>query len=336
MLFRQLFDPDTSTYTYLLADEATREAVIIDPVIEQTDRDATLIEELGLDLVYSLDTHVHADHVTGSGKLRQKLGAKSAVSKVAGVPCVDVPLEHGDSIQFGSKTLTARSTPGHTNGCMSFVVEDEGQTYVFTGDALLIRGCGRTDFQQGNASTLYKSVHEQIFSLPENTVIYPGHDYRGHHSSTVKEEREHNKRLRTDIEEAKFIEIMNNLNLAHPKKIDIAVPANMACGLPRMDEPSVKELGPEAVGNTSRFRVIDVREPDEYTGPLGAIDHSELVPLSTVAEKAASWRRDKPLLLVCRSGRRSMKAAETLAGMGFTDLTNLGGGMLAWREHEAR
>lgn len=237
MLFKQLFDQDTWTYTYLLAAPDSREAIIIDPVVERVDRDLKLIEELGLKLVYTLDTHLHADHVTGSGELRKRTEALSGVAAVAKLSCVDRNLEHGDVLRFGRYALEVRSTPGHTNGCLTFVVEADGQTMAFTGDALLIRGCGRTDFQQGDAATLYRSVHGQIFSLPDDAIIYPGHDYRGHTVSTVGEEKAHNPRLQTDISEAGFVAIMDGLNLSHPKRIHEALPANLVCGLVPNDSP---------------------------------------------------------------------------------------------------
>lgn len=232
MIFRQLIDADTSTYTYLLADESTREAVLIDTVKEHVERDLKLIEELGLSLSFVLDTHVHADHVTGAGELREKTGAKTGTSEQGGVACVDLQLNHGDLIQFGKHTIEVRSTPGHTDGCVTFVLSatDTLPPMAFTGDALLIRGCGRTDFQQGSAERLHNSVHTQIFSLPDNTRIYPGHDYRGHLMSTVGEEKAHNPRLGVDIEKATFLRIMENLDLAYPRKIHEALPANQACG----------------------------------------------------------------------------------------------------------
>lgn len=174
MLFRQLFDPDTSIYTYLLADETTGEAVVIDPVREQVARDVELIEELGLTLIGALETHVHADHVTGGGALREKLGCRLFVGERTGVLTADVQLRDGDRIRFGEHTIEARATPGHTSGCVSFVCHGEG--IAFTGVALLIRGCGRTDFQQGDAATLYQSVHDKILDLPDFTRLYPGHD----------------------------------------------------------------------------------------------------------------------------------------------------------------
>jgi sulfur dioxygenase len=228
MWFRQLFDPESSTYTYLLADEDARVAVIIDPVLEQLERDLQLIAELDLELVYALDTHVHADHVTGLGKLRERTGAKTVLSERAGVGCADILVKEGDRIRFGSCELQVRETPGHTNGCVTYVTDDH--TMAFTGDALLIRGSGRTDFQQGDAHLLYHSVHEKIFTLPDACLLYPGHDYKGRTVSSVGEEKKHNPRLGDGRTEAEFVEIMSKLQLAYPKKIDVALPANLQCG----------------------------------------------------------------------------------------------------------
>src|SRR5690606_18842226 len=177
MIFRQLFDRDTSTYTYLLADPETREAVIIDPVLEQVDRDLRLIEDLGLTLRFALDTHVHADHVTALGTLRDRTGCTTVMAAAAGAGCADRLVEPGDQIRFGDEGLEVRATPGHTAGCLTYVMAD--RSMAFTGDALLIRGCGRTDFQGGDAHRLYRSVHQQILSLPPDTLLYPGHDYHG-------------------------------------------------------------------------------------------------------------------------------------------------------------
>ncbi|MDH3687506.1 MAG: MBL fold metallo-hydrolase [Myxococcales bacterium] len=229
MIFRQLFDPETSTYSYLLADPASREAVLIDSVSEQFERDVTLIRELGLTLKYAAETHVHADHVTASGRLREALGARVAVSAAAGVTNGDVALGHGDCLEVGKLRLEARSTPGHTAGCTTYVCHAMGM--AFTGDALLVRGCGRTDFQEGDPHVLYRSVREQIFSLPGETLLYPGHDYRGRTVTTVAEERQFSPRLRDGTSEEAFAEIMNGLDLAYPSRIDVAVPANLQSGL---------------------------------------------------------------------------------------------------------
>ncbi|XP_076135803.1 persulfide dioxygenase ETHE1, mitochondrial isoform X2 [Alosa pseudoharengus] len=227
MLFRQLFESVSSTYTYLLADTETKEAVLIDPVLETVDRDIKLIDELGLSLKIAVNTHCHADHITGTGLLKRRLfGVKSAISKHSGATA-DILLSEGDSVHFGKHCLNVRETPGHTDGCMTLVTGD--QTMAFTGDTLLIRGCGRTDFQQGCSKKLYKSVHEKIFTLPGHCLIYPAHDYKGQTMSTVDEEKKYNPRLTKTLEE--FVDIMKNLNLTRPNKIDIAVPANLVCGL---------------------------------------------------------------------------------------------------------
>jgi len=227
LFFRQLFEGVSSTYTYLLADRETKEAVLIDPVLETVDRDLKLLEELGLTLKMAVNTHCHADHITGTGLLKQRLVVlKSGISKHSGA-AADVLLGDGDKISFGKYSLTVRETPGHTDGCVTLVTGD--QSMAFTGDALLIRGCGRTDFQQGCPKRLYQSVHQKIFTLPAHCLIYPAHDYKGQTVSTVGEERKFNPRLTKSLEE--FVEIMNNLNLPKPAKIDIAVPANLVCGL---------------------------------------------------------------------------------------------------------
>jgi sulfur dioxygenase len=227
MLFRQLFEKESSTYTYLLADTETKEAILIDPVIETAERDAKLITELGLTLVYGVNTHLHADHITGTGKLKALLpGCKSAISAVSGAT-TDLALNDGDKIAFGSRSITSIATPGHTAGCMCYVLDDNSM--VFTGDTLLVRGCGRTDFQGGSAETLYESVHGKLFTLPETCSVYPAHDYRGQTASTIGEEKTHNPRLSKDKDG--FVDIMAKLDLSYPKKIDVALPANEKCGI---------------------------------------------------------------------------------------------------------
>ena len=226
MFVRQLFDRETSTYTYLIADEVSNEAAIIDPVKEQLDRDILLIEQLGFNLKYTLETHVHADHITSSGQIRDKFGSKVVLHENSGAKCADMLLKDGDELTLGDIVIKAIHTPGHTNADLSFLVED----YVFTGDALLVRDCGRTDFQAGSSSTLYNSINEKIFSLDENTTIYPGHDYYGFTASTVKEEKLFNNRLGNGKTEDEFVEIMANLDLALPRKIKESVPGNTNCG----------------------------------------------------------------------------------------------------------
>lgn len=226
MLFRQLFDQETYTYTYLIADLETKEAVLVDPVLEQVERDRQLLEELGLKLRYCLETHVHADHITGTGKLRELTGCSGIVPQGAEVACADRKIEDGEVLKLGKTSIQAIATPGHTDSHSAYLVN---ATHLLTGDALFIRGCGRTDFQSGNAGSLYDSITQRLYRLPDTTLVYPGHDYRGHTVSTIGEEKQYNPRF-VGRDRANFIEFMNNLNLPNPKKIMEAVPANQSCG----------------------------------------------------------------------------------------------------------
>lgn len=226
MLFRQIFDPESSTYTYLLADPETKEAILVDPVLEQVDRDRQLLQELGLTLKSCLETHIHADHITGTGKLREELGCEGIVPEHAEAACADRFIQDGETLQLGSISIQAIATPGHTDSHMAYWVNGDR---VLTGDALFIRGCGRTDFQSGDAGTLYDSVTQRLFTLPDDTLVYPAHDYRGHTVSTIGEEKQWNPRLGSRSRQG-FIEFMDNLDLPDPKKIMEAVPANKHCG----------------------------------------------------------------------------------------------------------
>jgi len=342
MIFRQLFDASSSTYTYLLGDGG--EALLIDPVYEQAPRDLALLQELGLRLVATLDTHVHADHVTGAWRLRQRCGSRIALSAAAGANEVDQPLRHGDRIGFGQRHLSVRATPGHTNGCLTYVLDDESM--AFTGDSLLIRGCGRTDFQQGSPHALFTSVREQIMTLPDRCLLYPAHDYRGITVSSVAEEKRYNPRLGGEVDEGDFTGHMNNLNLPHPKLMAIAVPANMRCGRPEGDVTDeapgwapltlrfsgVWEIEPMALlEHLQQVQIVDVREAPEFIDKLGHLHGARLVPLSQLTERMAEFDRERPIVAVCRSGVRSAQASVMLTKAGFGKVANLAGGMLRWK-----
>jgi sulfur dioxygenase len=348
LIFRQLFDAQSSTYTYLLADGRAREAVLIDPVFEQVRRDAALIQELGLRLLWTLESHVHADHVTGGWLLKQRTGSHIALSARSGASGADRYLEPGDRIAFGARELEVRGTPGHTNGCLTFVLDD--QSMAFTGDCLLIRGSGRTDFQQGDAATMFHSVREQIFSLPATCLLYPAHDYRGLTVTSVEEERRFNPRLGGDVSVGDFTGYMDNLGLPHPKQIDVAVPANMRCGEPAtaaaaaaaLEDPDwasltftfggIWEIQPQLLEEVrSRIQVVDVREPDEFEGPLGHIEGATLIPLGALKARMAEIDPSIPTVTVCRAGARSAQAVTILQKNGHKDVANLAGGMLRWR-----
>lgn len=348
LIFRQLFDVTSSTYTYLLGDAG--EAVIIDPVFENARRDAALLRELGLRLVATLDTHVHADHVTGAWLLKQRCGSAILLSRASTAANADRLLAHGDRVGFGARHLEVRATPGHTGGCLTYVLDD--QRMAFTGDSLLIRGCGRTDFQEGSAPMLYRSVHEQILSLPPECLLYPAHDYRGLAVTSVAEEKRFNPRLGGDVNADDFAGYMDNLGLPHPKQMDIAVPANLRCGRPEGDaslpaEPTwapltcsfggVWEIQPTALeerlagGRAADIQVVDVREAREFGDALGHIRGARLVPLSELAARVDEIDRARPVVAVCRSGARSAQATVLLQKSGFVDVANLAGGMLRWR-----
>ncbi|MBN3856899.1 MULTISPECIES: MBL fold metallo-hydrolase [unclassified Paraburkholderia] len=345
MIFRQLFDPVSSTYTYLLGDPASGEALLIDPVYEQVPRDLSLLQELGLKLVATLDTHVHADHVTGAWRLRQRCGSEIALAAKVGADGVNRALHHGDRVRFGQRYLEVRATPGHTSGCLTYVLDDGSM--AFTGDSLLIRGCGRTDFQEGSPEQLFASVREQILTLPGDCLLYPAHDYRGITVTSVAEERRFNPRLGGDVDLGDFAGYMNNLNLPHPKLMAIAVPANMRCGKPEGDAPvhespdwapltlrfsGVWEIEPMALLEHGReWQIVDVREATEFIDRLGHLPDAKLVPLSQLTARIDEFDRDRPVVAVCRSGVRSAQASILLGKAGFGQVANLAGGMLRWR-----
>ena len=226
MLFRQLFDRETYTYTYLVADRIGGKAILIDPVKEEVPKYLQLLEELDLELLYAIDTHVHADHVTALGELREKTGCTTVMGKQSAADCVTMRVEDGDVLKFGDLEIKALYTPGHTDDSYSFLMDDR----VFTGDTLFIRGTGRTDFQNGDARAQYESLFGKLLKLPDETLVYPGHDYKGWTVSTIWEEKRFNPRLQVkSVDE--YVELMNNLNLPNPRLMDVAVPANRQCGM---------------------------------------------------------------------------------------------------------
>lgn len=337
----QLFDPASSTYTYVLFDEASRQALIIDPVDDQIARDLAVLREYGLKLVWTVETHAHADHITSAGQLAELAGAKTAAPLGCGIGTAGVQLGDGDTLRFGGETLLALHTPGHTAGSMSFVWRD----HVFTGDTLLINGCGRTDFQSGSASALYDSITRVLFALPDATTVWPGHDYQGRSHSSIGGEKTGNARV-AGKSEAEFVAIMDALNLPRPRRIDEAVPANLTSGL-RHDldgallmqrRPVQAALSGTYAGDVSpalawdwvqagEAVLVDVRTDAEreWVGFVpGAVPAAwkqwpgmALNPQfdSTVQQAAAGGKK---LVLLCRSGVRSIAAAQRATQLGLT------------------
>jgi glyoxylase-like metal-dependent hydrolase (beta-lactamase superfamily II)/rhodanese-related sulfurtransferase len=341
LLFRQLFDAPTGTFTYLLADVPSGKGVLIDPVFEQHERDLSLIRELGIELVACLDTHAHADHVTGSWLMHEATGCAIALAAAARAENVTQPLMHGDLLGFGGRHLEVRSTPGHTDGCVSYVLDDESM--AFTGDALLVRGCGRCDFQQGNAHTLWRSITEQIFSLPEACLLYPGHDYTGRGVTSVAEEKAFNARLGGSATERDFVGHMDNMKLPHPHKIAEALPGNLRSGKPRngvvpltwgplqRSYAGLPELLPDWVAqHLGGLTILDVRSAEEFAGPDGHIGGSLLIPLPELEARREEIASDRPLVVVCHSGSRSALATQQLLKAGLSQVANLRGGLSRW------
>lgn len=341
LLVRQLFDAATGTFTYLLADVPSGQGVLIDSVFEQHERDLSLIRELGIELVASIDTHAHADHVTGSWLMHQATGCAIGLAAAARADHVTLPLSHGDRVAFGGRFVEVRSTPGHTDGCITFVLDD--QSMAFTGDALLVRGCGRCDFQQGNAHTLYSSITEQILSLPETCLLYPGHDYTGRSVTSVAEEKAFNARLGGAATERDFVGHMENMKLPHPHKIAEALPGNMRSGKPRAEAPAsswaplsrsyagLPELTPDWVADHSpQLTLVDVRSQEEFNGPDGRIPGSVLIPLPELDSRANEIPAGQPVVVVCHSGSRSALATQQLIKAGVAQVANLRGGISRW------
>ena len=337
LIFRQLYDNVSSTFTYVLADANSKEAVIIDPVFELHRRDLALLKELGLNLKYSLDTHCHADHVTGSWLMKKATGCKIVLSKKYNASMVDFPVDEGDTIKFGQALLLVWATPGHTNGCLTYVMQD--RTMAFTGDCLMIRGAGRTDFQQGDAKKMYSSIHDKLFKLPDECFVCPAHDYDGRNISTIG----------GGASENDFLGYMKNLNLPHPKKIAIALPANMRSGMPEDGiYPKQAAWGPVeesydgilqisadwVEAHLNKVTILDVRESDERDADPISIPEAIHIPLGDLTSKLGEIPKSKPVVTLCRSGKRSAQATVILKKNGFSELANIKGGIMEWAQRE--
>ena len=339
----QLFDPASSTYTYLLFDETTRDAMIIDPVDEQVERDLATLRQFGLKLAWTVETHAHADHITSAALLAEHAGAKTAAPQGCAIGTAAVQLAHGDDLRFGNESIGALHTPGHTAGSMSYVWRE----HVFTGDTLLIGGCGRTDFQSGSAHALYHSITDILFALPDATTVWPGHDYQGRTHSNIGAEKSGNARVAGKTE-AEFVAIMNGLHLPRPKRMDEAVPANLSSGI-RQD------AGEHAGAGVAPASPLAVRPAKGYAGDVSPqlafewwrAGDAVLVDVRTDAEREwvgfvpgalpVAWKQwpgmamnpqfdaalqaavpaGKKALLFCRSGVRSIAAAKRATELGL-------------------
>ena len=314
--------------------------MLIDPVFEQVRRDAALIDELGLKLIATLETHVHADHVTGAWLMRHRTGSKIMLAKASGAEGADRYLVQDDVIAFGGRRLLVRATPGHTGGCVTYVLDDSSM--AFTGDCLLIRGSGRTDFQEGDAAAMYRSVREQIFALPNDCLLYPAHDYRGLTVTSVGEERRYNPRLGGDIALGDFAGYMKNLRLAHPKLLDVAVPANLCCGRPESDE------GPATDPSWAHLRYsfagvweIDPHGLEEHQGPVQILDVREARRVHRAARPYRGRGAD-PAWRACRARRGTGEGSADRRGMprrqplGAGDGDPAAGGLYRYRQSEWR
>ena len=340
MFFKQLFDPASSTLTYLIADDTAHEAVLIDPVADQVDRDVRLLREHGLTLKVTLETHVHADHVTAAHALKAATGAQTAVSVDCNAQGYDKLIKDGNVIVFGHEEILAIATPGHTPGSTSYLWRDR----VFTGDTLLIGGCGRTDFQNGSAGALWESITGKLFALDDQTLVYPGHDYKGRRVSSIGEEKRFNARVAGKTRE-EFLFIMNNLNLPMPSRIQEAVPSNLGAGANQAAVQSAPRqwaaLEGVAIQNVSAMQLSEIMA----SGPVHLLDVRTQREFETVriagatnipmdrldpAALLAAYGADEPVYCVCQTGTRSQLAAAKLRAAGFRRVVHVDGGTNAW------
>ena len=330
MIFRQMFDSVSSTYTYLLASRSGGEALLIDPVFEKTDRYIKLLEELDLKLVKVVDTHVHADHITAMGALRDRTNCVTVMGEQSPVDVVSMRVSDGEAVTIEGMKLTAMHTPGHTDDSYCFRMDDR----VFTGDTLLIRGTGRTDFQNGDAGQQYDSLFNGLLKLPEQTLVYPAHDYKGDMVSTIGEERANNPRLQVGSR-AEYIELMAGLNLPNPKMMDVAVPENMRMGLTLDKQREVATVTSEAIimDNAAGMILVDLREEAERV-KSGIIPGSVHAPYSRLDQHLDMLKQtgDKTVVFYCAVGERSTMAVSIARGDGVSGCAHIPGGFVAWTE----
>jgi sulfur dioxygenase len=338
MIFRQLFDQTSCTYTYLLASRHGGEALIIDPVLERVDRYVQLLAELDLKLVKVVDTHVHADHITGMGELRNRTKCITVMGENSPVDVVSMRVKEGETVDIEGLGLKVLYTPGHTSDSYSFLMDDR----VFTGDTLLIRGTGRTDFQNGDARAQYDSLFNKLLKLPDDTLVYPAHDYKGDTVSTIEEEKAYNPRLQVSSVDA-YLDIMNNLNLSNPKMMDVAVPANVKMGADQGSNAHAPwaRTAEQVLSDCSTpdCVLIDLREdterakhgfiPKSIHAPYTRLDHF-IRPGGMLREMANAT--GKRLIYYCAYGERSALAVQTSQGMGLDNVCHLVGGIDAWNK----
>lgn len=338
MIFRQLFDAASGTYSYLLASRSGGEALLIDPVLEKVDRYLQLISELDLRLVKAVDTHLHADHITGLGALRDRTHCITVMGEMSKVDVVSMRLAEGEKLRLEGLALDVLYTPGHTDDSYSFLLQDR----VFTGDTLLIRGTGRTDFQNGDARAQYESIFGRLLKLPDETLVYPAHDYKGDTVSTIGEERRYNPRLRVKSPD-EYVALMASLRLPNPKMMDVAVPANMRIGLVQEElaRRGCVVTATEAMALIDRpgMAIVDLREGEERA-KHGSIPGSLSVPYATVAENvreggvlhALAASGGKKIVFYCAYGERSAMAVAAAHEAGLTGARHIEGGLDAWKK----
>ena len=345
LIFKQLFDQSSATFTYLLADTESRQAIYIDTVYEQHERDLSLVRELELELTACVETHCHADHVTGAWLLKHTTGCQILASQASGIQMLDRALTQDNRLEIGAHALTVLETPGHTNGCISLLLDDGSM--VFTGDSLLIRACGRTEFQQGSAYKLFHSIKDKLFTLPDECIVYPGHDYSGRTASSIGEERQLNPRIGGQADETDFAGYMNNMILPHPKQLKIAVPANIKAGRPQDDQlpeqpdwapvvttyGGVLEISPQWVASHMQdLHILDVRTTAETKEESARIQGAQMIPIGELRDRIGELPEDGPIMTICRSGTRSELAFKILREAGLDRVANIKGGLLRWHE----